>query len=69
MSGELDGGTKESGGERVRGEDQYIVATQLIVPARGDGWAPGECRGCEQEKDQPSSDAPKRAHLTFAVQR
>lgn len=30
MSGELDGGTKKGGGERVGREDQYVVTAQLM---------------------------------------
>lgn len=30
MSGELDGGTKQGSGERVRGKDQYIVTTHIV---------------------------------------
>ena len=41
VSGELDGGAQERGGERVCGKDQYIVTTQRCVPARGRGWVPG----------------------------
>jgi hypothetical protein len=41
VSGELDGGTKEGGRERVCREDQYIVTTQRVVPARGRWWVPG----------------------------
>lgn len=32
MSGELDGSTQEGGGERVCGQDQYIVTAQRFCP-------------------------------------
>ena len=41
MSGELDGGAKEGGGEHVRGEDQYVMTAQLYVPARRRRVVPG----------------------------
>jgi hypothetical protein len=54
MSGELDGGTEERGGERIDGNDQNIVTTQLKVPARERrvGGCGGRARGSEQEGDQ-----------------
>lgn len=30
MSGELDGGTKQGSGERIRGKDQHIVTTHIM---------------------------------------
>jgi len=51
MSGELDGGAYESGGERVRGEDQYVLTTQRVSLHEAAGGCRDRDRGCEQEKD------------------
>lgn len=31
MSGEFDGGAKQSGGERIRGEEQYVVTAHGAI--------------------------------------
>ena len=35
VSDQLDGGAEQRGGERVDGEDQYVVSAHVVVPARG----------------------------------
>ena len=41
MSGELDSGAQEGGGEGVCRKDQYIETAQRVVPARGRGVGAG----------------------------
>ena len=67
MSGELDGGAKKSGGERIGREDQYIVAAQRNVPARGCGWCRDRGRASEQEEDHSLTRVANHPYLTTGV--
>jgi len=61
MSGELDGGTQEGGGERVRRKNQYIVTTHILSLHTGSGV------GCRDRVADSSKRETNFAHSSGAT--
>jgi hypothetical protein len=61
MSGELDGGTQEGSGERVRRKNQYILTTHIVSLHTGSGV------GCRDRAADSSKRETNFAHSSGAT--